>query len=199
METMLTREAVVPTNDDQVSQFGRFVEEGFRKRQKLWPNPLARALIMGGEALQEALSMTAEQFANTAKLKQMIAAGNFDLVDPDITGERFSVLEAYDPRPLELKLVWPGKDVSIDEARETVGENKGTTSQFLQYLIDDQQAGMDFPISHLASECHNSRGRLCCLCASHRDQQRYLCLPILRFNWYGPGQFFSARELPLAT
>ena len=197
--SLLTRQAVVPANDDQIRQFGRFAEDGFRKRQKLWPNPLTQALIMGGEALQDVLSLAAEQFANTAKLREMIAAGSFGCVNPDITGERFAVLEAYDPRPFKPELAWPNKTVSTDTARKAVGEHKGTTAQFLKYLIDNQDAGMDFPIAHLGSECVRSDGNQCCLSASRDGRRRRLDLEVLRYSWNGSWRFFSTRELPLAA
>lgn len=197
--SLLTRPAVVPATDDQIRQFGRFAEDGFRKRRELWPNPLAQALNMGGEALQDALSLAAEQFANTAKLRELIAAGNYGWSNPDITGDRFSVLEAYNPRPFKPELIWPNKTVSTDAVRKAVGEHKGTTAQFLQYLIDNQDAGMDFPIAHLASECVDSGGFQCCLCVSRGGERRRLGLGWLGDVWIGSWRFFSARELPLAA
>jgi hypothetical protein len=196
---IMSKVPAVLTTDDQFKQLGRFAEDGFRQRKEVWPNLMSQMLIKNGGELQQQLNAAAEQFANTAKLREMIVGGNFGWSNPDITGERFSVLEAYDPRPFKPELVWPNKTVSTDTARKAVGEYKGTTAQFLQYLIDDQNAGMDFPIAHLASECVDSGGDQCCLYVSRHYGRRYLLLNWLEDDWDEYWRFFSARELPLAA
>src|SRR5204863_339443 len=97
------------------------------------------------------------------------------------------------------ELVWPNMTVSTDTARKAVGEHKGTTMQFLQYLIDNQDAGMDFPIIHLASECVDSDGLECCLDVNRHYRKRNLNLNLLKNDWHENCRFFSARDYLLFT
>ena len=132
----------------------------------------------------------------TKSLEQMIAAGCYDWVNPDITAERFPITGDGQVE-LEPELIHIGRDMSSDEVIADLdkrGLRPGTIAELLAFGATYPEVQREFPIVALGSvaEVHGYR-RVACLYRS--DSERNLHLDWFDSDWDGLYRFLAFRKL----
>ena len=115
---------------------------------------------------------------------QLIAACNFAEVAEraGIRQRRFNVLDVLRNELFEPQIIQLDRDMALSDAWERIANPEilpGTTGQFLLYLKNIPQAGMDSPIAHPNSAGNNTNGWDACLYAHKSGDGRRLSMALL--------------------
>jgi len=88
-----------------------------------------------------------------------------------------NMLSLINPQPFAAKLMHPGVTLpNTLDAQNYINSDPGveeaTTAQFLSYLIQNQAAGIEFPIAHLQSVGFSDGGNPACLYVTITDDRK---------------------------
>ena len=171
---------------------------------ELLPLDAFRASLKLGTALPETIRIPVDYGQS---LEQMIAAGNYDWIDSDITAARFPVkgagLVEY-----EYKLVHldkdidsdPDKDIDSDSAKERIEKDDwqvGGIEHLLAFGVKYPDEQRKYPIIALGSvvEVYGSRSVACLL---RLDAERRLRLHWWSTPWHRDCRFLVVRKVSAA-
>lgn len=129
-------------------------------------------------------------------LENMIKAGGYDYVNPDITAKRFP-LEVSGSEEIETRLVHFGRDISTDAVLaelEKLGLRAATIEELLAFGAANPALQRQFPIAALGSVCVDSDEDRCAPYLNEDLSKRDLGLYWIDYDWGDHWRFLAVRK-----